>query len=197
MKLKDACSLERKLWQTLDNILKSKDITLLTKVYIVKAIFFPEVMNRCKSWPIKKAEHKNWCFQTGAGEDPLEWVSWTARRSSQSVIKEINPEYSLEGLMLELKLQYFDHGMWRADSLEKTLMLGKIESRRRRGLQRIRWLNGHEFEQTPGDGEGKRSLTCCLRFVIAFFPRCKDLLISCLWLQRAGQYLVTEQQQRL
>ena len=105
---------------------------------------------------------------------------WTARRCNRSILKEMDPEYSLEGLMLKLKLQYFGHLMQRTDSLKKTLMLGKIESRRRRGLQRIRRLNGHEFEQTPGDGEGKRSLICCLRFVIAFFPRSKNLLISCL-----------------
>ena len=123
-------------------ILKSRDITLSTKVHLVKAMVFPVVMYSCKSWTIKKAEcwridgFKLWCWRR------LLRVPWTARRSNQSILKEISPEYSLEGLMLELKLQYFGHLMWRADSFEKTLMLRKIEGRRRRGRQRMRWLDG-------------------------------------------------------
>ena len=126
----------------LDSILKSRDITLPTKVSLVKAMVFPVVMYGCESWTIKKAKHwrinafELWCWRR------LLWVSWTARRSNQSILKEISPEYSLEGLMLKLKLQYFDHLMWRADSFEKTLMLGKVEGRRRRGQQRMRWLDG-------------------------------------------------------
>ena len=125
-----------------DSVLKSKDITLLTKVHIVKAIVFPVVMYGWESYTtIKKAEHRRidafklWCWRR------LLRVPWTARRSNQSILKEIRPEYSLEELMLKLKLQYFGHLMWRADSLEKTLMLGKIEGRRR-GQQRMRWLDG-------------------------------------------------------
>ena len=115
---------------------------MLTKVHIVKAVVFPVVMYGRESWTIKKAEHqrndafKLWCWRR------LLRVSWTARRSNQSILKEINPEYSLEGLMLKLKLQSFGHLMRRADSLEKTLMLGKIEGRRRGGRQRMRWLAG-------------------------------------------------------
>ena len=126
----------------LDSILKSRDITLLTKVRLVKGVVFPVVMDRCESWTIKKAEHQRieafelWCWRR------LLRVPWTARRSSQSILKEISPEYSLEGLTLKLKLQYFGHLMQRADSFEKTLMLGKIESGRRRGQQRMRWLDG-------------------------------------------------------
>ena len=113
-----------------------------TKVHLVKALVFPVVMYGCKSWTIKKAEHQSidafelWCWRRHLR------VPWTARRSNQSILKEISPEYSLEGLMLKLKLQYFDHLMRRTDSLEKTLMLGKIESGRRRGRQRMRWLDG-------------------------------------------------------
>ena len=126
----------------LDSILKSRDITLSTKVCLVKAMVFPLVMHGCKSWTIKKVECQRidafelWCWRR------LLRVPWTARRSNQSILKEISPEYSLEGPMLKLKLQYFDHLMRRADSLEKTLMLGKIEGRRRRGQQRMRWLDG-------------------------------------------------------
>ena len=125
-----------------DSILKSRDITLPTKVCLVKAMAFPIVMYGCESWPINKVEHQKidafelWCWRR------LLRVPWTARRSSQSILKEISPEYSLEGLMLKLKLQHLGHLMWRTDSLEKTLMLGKIEGRRRRGQQRIRWLDG-------------------------------------------------------
>ena len=126
----------------LDSILKSRDITLLTKVCIVKAMVFPVVMYRCESWTIKKAEHwridgfERWCWRRFLR------VPWIARRSNQSILKEISPEYSLEGLILKLKLQYFGYLMQRADSLEKTLMLGKIECKRRRGQQRMRWLHG-------------------------------------------------------
>ena len=119
-------------------MLKSRDITLMTKVYRVKAMIFPVVMHGCESWTIKKDE----CQRIGAFE-PWCWrrllrVSWTAKRSNQSILKGISPEYSLEGLMLKLKFQYFGHLMWRTDSLEKTLMLGKIEGERRRGQQKMR-----------------------------------------------------------
>ena len=125
--------LGRKVMTNLDSILKSRDITLPTKVRLVKAMVFPVVMYGCDSWTIKKAEHQRidafelWCWRR------LLRVPWTARRSNQSILKKINPEYSLEGLMLKLKLQYFGHLMGRANSLEKTLMLGKSEGRRRRG----------------------------------------------------------------
>ena len=126
----------------LDSILKSRDITLPTKVCLVKAMVFPVVMYGCESWTVKKTEPWRidafalWCWRR------LLRIPWTARRSNQSTLKEISPEYSLEGLMLKLKLQYSGHRMWRADSLEKTVMLGKIEGRRRRGRQRMRWLDG-------------------------------------------------------
>ena len=126
----------------LDSIFKSRDITLLTKVCLVKAMVFPVVMYGCESWTVKKAECRRidafdlWCWRR------LLRVSWTARRSNQSVLKEISPGISLEGTMLKLKLQYFGHLMRRVDSLEKTLMLGGIECRRRRGRQRMRWLDG-------------------------------------------------------
>ena len=126
----------------LDSTLKSRDITLPTKFCIVKAMVFPVVMYGCQSWTIKKAEYGRinvfelWCWRR------LLRVPWTARRSNQSFLKEINPEYSLEGLVLKLKLQYFSHVMRGADSLEKTLMLGKIEGKRRRGWQRMRQLDG-------------------------------------------------------
>ena len=137
----------------LDNILKSREITLPTKVHLVKTIVFPVVMYGCESWTIKKAEHQRiyafelWCWRRLFSFFLFFWrrllrVLWTARRSNQSVLKEISPEYSLEGLMLKLKLQCFVHLMQRADSLEKTLMLGKIEGRRRRGRQRMKWLDG-------------------------------------------------------
>ena len=133
--------LGRKVMTNLDSILKSRDITLRTKVCLVKAMVFPVVTYGCESWTIKKAEHwwidafELWCWRR------LLRVPWTARRSNQSILKEISPEYSLEGLMLKLKLQYFGHLMWRTDSLEKTLMLGKIEGGRRRGRLRMRWLD--------------------------------------------------------
>ena len=126
----------------LDSILKSIDITLPTKVHLVKAMVFPVVMYGCESWTVKKAEHRRidafelWCWRR------LLRVPWTARRSNQSILKEISSGCSLEGLMLKLKLQYFGYLMRRADSLEKTLMLGKIEGRRRRGQQRMRWMDG-------------------------------------------------------
>ena len=126
----------------LDNIFKSRDITLATKVRLVKAMVFPVVMYRCESWTVKKAERQRidafelWCWRR------LLRVPWTTRRSNQSILKEINPGISLEGMMLKLKLKYFGHLMWRVDSLEKTLMLGRIGSRRRRGWQRMRWLDG-------------------------------------------------------
>ena len=132
MKLKDAYSLEGKLMTNLDSVLKSRDITLPTKVYLVKAMVFPVVMYGCESWTINKVEH----WRINAFE-LLYWrrllrVPWTARRSNQSILKEISPRCSLEGLMLKLRLQYFSHLMQRTDSFEKTLMLGKSEGRRRR-----------------------------------------------------------------
>ena len=126
----------------LDSILKSRDITLSTKVHIIKAIVSPVVMYRSETWTIKKAEHRRidafdlWCWRR------LLRVPWTARRSNQSILKDIDPEYSLEGLMLKLKLQYFGHLIQRTDSFEKTLMLGNIEGRRIKGRQRMRWLDG-------------------------------------------------------
>ena len=126
----------------IDSILKSRDITLPTKVHLVKAMVFPVVMYGCESWTVKNAEcrkidaYELWCWRR------LLRVPWTARRSNQSILKEISPGCSLEGLMLKLKLQYFGHLMWRDDSLEKTLVLGGIEGRRRRGKLRMRWLDG-------------------------------------------------------
>ena len=134
--------LGRKVMTNLDSILKSRDITLPTKVCLVRAMVFPVVIHGCENWTTKKAERQRidafelWCWRR------LLRVPWTARRSNQSILKEISPECSLEGLMLKLKLQYFGHLMLRADSFEKTLMLGKIEGRRRRGRQRMRWLDG-------------------------------------------------------
>ena len=134
--------LGRKAKTNLDSILKSRDITLPTKVHLVKAVVFPVVIYGCESWTTKKAEHRRtdafelWCWRR------LLRVPWTARRSNQSILKEISSECSLEGLMLKLKLQYFGHLMGRTDSFAKTLMLGKIEGRRRRGQQRMRWLDG-------------------------------------------------------
>ena len=132
----------RKAMTNLDRVLKSRDITLSAKVHIVKVTVFPVVMNRCESWTIKKAEclridaFELWCWRR------LLRFPWTKRRSNQSILKEITPGCSLEGLMLKLKLQYFGHLMQRADSFEKTLMLGGIGGRRRRGRQRMRWLDG-------------------------------------------------------
>ena len=140
-KIKRHLLLGRKAVTNLDSILKSRDITLLTKVHLIKAMVFPVVRYGCESWTIKKAERQRmdafelWCWKR------LLRVPWIARRANQSILKEISPEYSLEGLTLKLKLQYFDHLMWRTDSLEKTLMLGKIEGGRRREGQRMRWLD--------------------------------------------------------
>ena len=133
-----------------------------TKVQIVKAMVFPVVMYGCKSWTVKKAEHQRldafelWCWRR------LLRVPWTTKRSNKSIIKEINSEYSYEGLMLKLKLQYFGHLMRRTDSLEKTLMLGKIEGKRS-GQERVRWLDGitDSMDMSPGDSGRQRSLVCC------------------------------------
>ena len=148
--------------------LDSREITLPTKVHLVKTMVFLVVMYGCENWTIKKAEHQRidtielWCWRR------LLKVPWTARRSNQSILKEISPEYSLKRLMLKLNLQYFGH-QCRADSLEKTLMLRKTEDRRRRGQQRMRWLDGiinsmdmKRFEQTLGDSEGRGSLVRCI-----------------------------------
>ena len=144
--------LGKKVMTNLDSIFKSRDITLPTKVHLVKAMVFPVVMYGCESWTVKKAEPRRidafelWCWRR------LLRVPWTARRSNQSLVKEISPGCSLEGLMLKLKLQYFGHLMWRVDSLEKTLMLGRIggrRSRERQGDEMVGWhhqLNGHGFE---------------------------------------------------
>ena len=146
--IKRCLLLRRKIMTNLDSILKSRDITLPTKVCLVKAMVFPVVMYGCESWIINKAEHwriyafELWCWRR------LLRVPWTARRSNQFILKEISPEYSLEGLMLKLKLQYFGHLMGRTDSFEKTLMLGKIESWRRRGQQRMRWLDASPNQWT-------------------------------------------------
>ena len=150
----------------LDSILKSRDIILSTKVRLVKAMVFPVVMYGCESWTIKEAEHRRidafelWCWRR------LLRVPWIARRSNQSILKEISLGCSLERLMLKLKFQYFGCLMQRADSFEKNLMLGKIEGRRRRGWQGMRWLDGvtdsgHEFGQTPGVGDGQGGLAYC------------------------------------
>ena len=134
--------LGRKAMTNLDSILKSRDIALPKKVCLVKTVVFPVTMYGFESWTIKKAEHRRinafelWCWRR------LLRITWAARRPNQSILKEISPEYSLEGLMLKLKLQYFGHLMWRTDSFEKTLMLGQFEGRRRRGWQRMRWLDG-------------------------------------------------------
>ena len=163
-KIKSTLILGRKTVMNLDSILKSRDITLLINVHLVKAMIFPVVLYGCESWIIKKAEHRRidafelWCWRR------LLRVPWAARRSNQWILKEISPEYSLEGLMLKLKLQHFGHLMWSTDSLEKTLMLGKIEGRRRREWQRMRWLggiNGHEFEEALRVSDQQGSQVCC------------------------------------
>ena len=157
--------LVRKVMNNLDSILKSRDITLPTKVCLVKAMVFPVVMYVCESWTMKKAEHRRidafelWCWRR------LLRISWTVRRFNQSILKEISPGCSLEGLMWKLKLQYFGHLLWRVDSLKKTLMLGGIRGRRRRGRQRMRWLDSitdsmDVFEWTPGVGDGQGGLAC-------------------------------------
>ena len=150
----------------LDSILKSRDITLPTKVRLVKAMVFPVVMYGCESWTVKKAEHRGidafelWCWRR------LLRVPWTARRSIQSILKEISPEYSLEGLRLRLKLQYFGHLIWRANLLEKDPDAGKDWRQEKKGKTEDEmvgwhhWLNGHEFEQVLGNGQGQGSLAC-------------------------------------
>ena len=146
--------LGRKVMTNLDRIFKSRDITLPTKFCLVKAMVFPVVMYGCESCPVKKAERwridafELWCWRR------LLRVPWTARRSNQSILKEISPGISLGGLMLKLKLQYFGHLVQRVDSLEKTLMLGRIGGRRRRGWQKMRWLDGRKSEWTPEVSNG-------------------------------------------
>ena len=158
--------LGRKIMTNLDSTLKSRDISLSTKVHLVKAMVFPVVMYGYESWTIKKAEHQRidafelWYWRR------LLRVPWTARRSNWSILKEISPGCSLEGLMLKLEVQYFGHLMQRTDSFEKTLVWGKIEGMRRRGQQRMRWSDGiidlmDEFQQAPGVGDGQGSLACC------------------------------------
>ena len=165
----------------LDSILKAKDITLSTRVHLVKAMVFPVVMYGCESWTIKKVEHwrldafELWCWRR------LLRILWTASRSNQSILKEISPGCSLEGLMLKLKLQYFGYLMQRADSFEKTLMLGKIEGRRRRGWQRMRWLDGITDTMDMGLG-GLRSWWWTVR------PGVLQFMGS----QRVGHHCVTE-----
>ena len=164
--IKRCLLLGRKFMNNLDSILKSRDITLVTKVHLVKAMVFQVVMYRCESWTVKKVDHwtidafELWCWRS------LLRVPWTARRSNQSILKEISPKYSLEGLKLKLKLQYFGHLMWRVGSLEKTMMLGKIEGKRRpvaedEMVRQHHQLNEHEFEQTLRDSGGQGSLACC------------------------------------
>ena len=171
--------MNRGAWQaTVHGVAESQ--TQLTKVCLVKAMLFPVLMYRCESPTVKKAGHQRigvfelWCWRK------LLTVPWTAKRPNQSILKEINPEYSMEGLMLKLKLQSFGHLMQRADSLEKTMMLRKIEDRRRRGWQRMRWLDGitdsmDMFEQTSGDSGKYGNLACCSP-----------------WSQRVGHNLETE-----
>ena len=159
--------LRRKVMTILDSIFKSRDITL-PRVRLGKAMVFPVVMYGCESWTVKKVEcwtidaFELWCWRR------LLRIPWTARRANQSILKEISPGCSLEGMMLKLKLQYFGHPTWRVDSLEKTLMLGGIGGRRRRGQQRMRWLDGITDsmvmslnEWTPGVGDGQGGLACC------------------------------------
>ena len=159
-------SLWRKVMTNLDSIFKSRDISLPTKVHLVKAMVFPVVMYGCESWTVRKADRwridvfELWCWKR------LLRVPWTARTSNQSILKEISPGCSLEGMKLKLKLQYFGHFMQRVDSLEKSLMLGGIGGRKRRGRQDEmagwhHWLDGHESEWTLGVGDGQGGLACC------------------------------------
>ena len=175
--------LQRKVMTNLDSILRSRDTTLSTKVRLVKAMVFPVFMYGCESWTIKKAE----CWRTDAFElwcwRRLLRVSWIARRSNQSILKEINSEYSLEGLILKLKFQYLGHLMRRADSLEKTLMLGKIEGRRRRGWQKMRWLDGITDSMDMG-----------LSKLWRWWRTGKPGVLQSVGLQRVGHDWVTEQQ---
>ena len=185
--IKRCLLLGRKSVTNLDSLLKSRHITLLTKIHLVKAMIFPVVMEceyGCKSWTIKKAERQRiddfelWCWRRRLR------ISWTVRRSNQSILKEISPEYSLEGLM-KLKLQYFGHLMWRTDSLEKILILGKIEGGGRKGQQRMRWLDGYtdsmdiNLEQSLGVGDGQEGLGLAGR-------------LQSIGLQRAGHDWATE-----
>ena len=179
--IKRCLLLGRKVMTNLDSILKSRDITLPTKVHLLKAMVFPVVMYGCESWSIKKAERQRidafglWCWRR------LLRVPWTARRSSQSILKEISPGCSLESLILKLKLQSFGHLMQITDSMEKILMLGKVEGGRRRGQQRMRWLDGitdsMDMSLSPGAGDGRGGLVC---------------YIQSMRLQRVGQRWVTE-----
>ena len=179
--IKTCLLLGRKAMTNLDSILKSRDITLPTKVHIVQAMAFPVVMYGCESWTVKKAQ----CWRIDSFElwswRRLLRVPWTARKSNQSILKEIKPEYSLEGLMLKLKVQYFGHLMQRTDSLEYILMLGKIYGSRRREWQRMKWLDGitnsMDISLTLGVGDGKGSLAELLKWteLIHAFPPPRDL----------------------
>ena len=183
IKLKEACSLE--VMTNPDSILKSRDITLSTKVQLVKAMVYPVVMYGCESWTIKKAECRRidafdlWCWRRFLR------VPWTAGRSNQSILKEISPGYSLERLMLKLKLQYFGHLMLRTDSFEKTLMPGKINGGRRRGRQRMRWLDGI----TDSMDMGLNKLRCWWRTG-------KPGVLQSMGLQRVGHDWATEPNQK-
>ena len=163
--IKECLLLGRKVMTSLDSILKSRNITLSKKVHLVKAMVFPVVMDGCESWTIKKAEHwrtdafELWCWRR------LLRVPWTARRSNQSILKEISPEYSLKGLMLKVELQYFGHLIWRTDSLERPwywerLKAGEKGMRENEVVGWHHWFNGHEFEQSPGVGDGQGGLAC-------------------------------------
>ena len=162
--IKRRLTLERKAAMNLESILRSRDITLSTKVHIVEAMVFSVVMCGCESWFIKKLSTKELMLLShGTGEDFLR-VSWTARRSNQSILKEISPEYSLEGLMLKLKLQHFGHLVGTAESLKKILMLQRMRAGGQEGNEKVRWhhqLSGHESEQALGDSVGQGSLECC------------------------------------